>query len=146
MNLPVILVDTHEKKPFRLEGFKQKRLSIEHGDYSLFGYKSLIRVERKSFGDFIGSLRTNRLDRQLEEMTRFKKRLVVVEGSIRNVEAGRYYSGLVDYEFIIDRVADLSVRYKTAILLCDKRKYAELMTIKFLYYAKRSIDQWMKSQ
>jgi len=48
MKKMTLLVDTREKKPWKIKGFYSKRLKLDTGDYTIEGYEKIIRIERKA--------------------------------------------------------------------------------------------------
>jgi Fanconi anemia group M protein len=76
-----ITVDNHEKNSLVISelvslGFEIKFQHLKVGDFLVKG----ICIERKTVSDFISSMISRRLLRQLEEMQQFEERLLIVEG------------------------------------------------------------------
>jgi len=85
---PEIIVDIHEKNSMiiaELSGSEEITLKIKHlkiGDY-LIGN---IIIERKTVGDFINSMINKRLMVQINQMKKYEKRLIIIEGKKRDYE------------------------------------------------------------
>ena len=81
-----IVVDSREKAPFQfLDAGADIEVvpgSLQTGDYSLAGYEAAVGVERKSIGDLIQSISTER-ERFLRELDRARGMsfAIVCEGS-----------------------------------------------------------------
>jgi len=76
-----IIVDYREKNSLVSSvlvnlGFEIDFQNLKVGDYLV----NDVAVERKTVSDFIGSMINRRLQRQLEELQQYKKRLLIIEG------------------------------------------------------------------
>jgi len=73
MNYKVI-IDTREKKPFRLAGLDTIRQGLRVGDYSIDGFQDRVAIERKGMSDFYSTFgnRTN-YNRFIQEMSQINK-------------------------------------------------------------------------
>lgn len=75
------VVDSRERLPLNLYPMTEIVAGLQTGDYSLLGCEHLIAVERKSPADFlmcVGQER-ERFDRELERMTAYRYRCLVLE-------------------------------------------------------------------
>jgi ERCC4-type nuclease len=80
-SLPVVEVDYREKQslvPSSLInlGFKIEFKELKIADYLLNG----VAIERKTISDFLSSMINKRLQKQLEELQQYPKRLLIIEG------------------------------------------------------------------
>lgn len=78
---PKIIVDVHEKNSLVISELISLGLEVEFqalkvGDYIVKG----IVIERKTISDFISSMVSRRLLRQLEELQQYDDKLLIVEG------------------------------------------------------------------
>lgn len=93
--IPVIC-DTREQRPWALDPtrFAVEAKALHAGDYSLKGLEAQVRVERKSLGDFVGTVIGDwiRFRKELIRLAYFDVALVVVEADIGDVLAKRYES------------------------------------------------------
>lgn len=95
-----VLIDTREQKPFAFRDIKgdakdNKRpvivptriATLDTGDYSMAGFESKIRIERKSAADLYGSMGRNhdRFEREIERLNHFEWATVVVESDWRDL-------------------------------------------------------------
>lgn len=69
--MPVLLVDTREKKPLQFSHLPAEPATLYTGDYSVKGLEEYFAVERKSLADLAGSL-TRERDRFMREMHRLR--------------------------------------------------------------------------
>jgi DNA excision repair protein ERCC-4 len=94
---PYVLIDTREQRPLRFApelGVDCGVASLPTGDYSVRGFTHLIALERKSVADLIGTLTKGRerFEAELDLLTQFRWKAILVEGSRGDVEAGIYRS------------------------------------------------------
>lgn len=81
MPLPVLLVDSREKKPLLFEHLESERKLLYTGDYSIKGLEPHFTVERKSVRDLVSTLSNRRKDfmHELERMRGYDfKRLLII--------------------------------------------------------------------
>lgn len=91
-----VIADTREQTPwvFDPSRFETVRETLQTGDYTVKGFKATLRVERKSLGDFVGSVIHDwlRFRKKLVRLAFFDIACVVVEADISDVYAHRYES------------------------------------------------------
>lgn len=100
IELPTILVDTREQRPYAFEGRPMMIKKLDIGDYSLQGFENQFAIERKELGDFIGCMinkngneNRDRFERELERAKEQLRRLwILVEADWADVLAGKYRS------------------------------------------------------
>jgi len=98
-----VLVDTREQRPWAFDGsvmrlLREERSSaavevvcergtLDTGDYALVEAPELARIERKSLGDFVGSVTHDhaRFMREMARMTAYPVRAVIVEADLAQV-------------------------------------------------------------
>ena len=120
---PYVLIDTREQAPLRFApelGVDCGVASLPVADYSVRGYTSLIALERKSVSDLIGTLTKGRerFENELELMTQYRWRAILVEGRRGDVEAGIYRS-LATPQSIIGSLRAIWMRYQVPTFWCD---------------------------
>lgn len=79
--LPVLLVDSREKKPLLFEHLESEKKLLYTGDYSIKGLESRFTVERKSARDLVSTLSSRHKDfmHELERMRGYEfKRLLII--------------------------------------------------------------------
>jgi ERCC4-type nuclease len=88
----VALVDTREQSPLDLSPLRVEVASLPTGDYSLRGLESVIAIERKSLPDLVGCVggQRRRFDREVQRLLAYPVRLLVVEATWQQVEAGEW--------------------------------------------------------
>jgi len=97
---PYVLVDTREQKPLRFSpelGVDCGAATLPVGDYSVRGYTHLIAIERKSVADLVQTLShgRERFETELDLMTQYRWRAILVEGNRADVESGIYRSQML---------------------------------------------------
>jgi ERCC4-type nuclease len=78
-NPPTIIIDTREKRPYKLPNSQRGTLST--GDYSILHHEDKICIERKSKIDAYGSLGKNRerFKREMERLLEIRDAYLVIE-------------------------------------------------------------------
>lgn len=106
-----IVVDTREQQPWTFESrlvcsqmggpLPRVRATLDTGDYSVLGAEHLVRIERKSLADFVGSVAgkdaegrptRERFFRELERLQAYPIRAVIVEAKLDEAMIGAYRS------------------------------------------------------
>ena len=82
----VLVIDTREqdqlfKRP--LKGLTVVRDTLDAGDYSVRGFERMVAVERKSIGDFLGSIGNGRerFKKELEKLAGYERKWIAVEAT-----------------------------------------------------------------
>lgn len=94
---PYVLIDTREQAPLRFPpnlGVDCGSATLPVADYSVRGFTSLIALERKSVADLVQTLShgRERFENELDLLTQYRWRAILVEGNRSDVEAGIYRS------------------------------------------------------
>jgi DNA excision repair protein ERCC-4 len=86
------IVDKREQRPLDLSPLQIVKGTLATGDYSVVGLESVVAVERKSLGDLLCCVGTDRprFNRQVKRMLGFPCRILVVETSWAEMEAGAW--------------------------------------------------------
>lgn len=76
----------------------ERRQALETVDYTVEGMESLIVLERKSLTDLVGTLMHNRARffRELERMTTFKYRALIIEASYEQVKSPYKHTDFIE--------------------------------------------------
>ncbi len=85
------LIDARERMPLDLSPLRMETATLSVGDYSLKGVTDeIVAVERKSLGDFLSccGVERARYERQLLRLKGIPHKLVVVEATWQQIEAG----------------------------------------------------------
>ncbi|MBN1491205.1 MAG: hypothetical protein JXA69_14930 [Phycisphaerae bacterium] len=85
-DLPTILIDTRERRPWPFAGYGVERVGLRTGDYSLAGHTDPpdgVAIERKSAADLVACItwERDRFVRELERLAEFRLAFVVVDDS-----------------------------------------------------------------
>lgn len=84
------VVDSRERLPLNLFPMTEVTDGLQTGDYSLLGCEHIVAIERKSPADFlmcVGQER-ERFDRELERITAYKYRALVIECTYEQLATG----------------------------------------------------------
>lgn len=82
VGLPVLIVDSREKKPLEFGHLASERGTLKTGDYAIKGCDTF-RVERKSLADLANCIRADRerFEKQCERLSRFPDSHLLIEGT-----------------------------------------------------------------
>jgi Fanconi anemia group M protein len=76
-----ILADYREKNSLVISEMVSMGLDVEFRDLKVADYiVGKVAVERKTVGDFISSMKSKRMARQIEEMQQYEDKLLIIEG------------------------------------------------------------------
>lgn len=117
-----IVVDTREQRALSFECWPDIEVvgaKLEAGDYSIVGYEDRFTLERKSISDLVGSLTSgrDRFRREMERLSDYEFKAVLVEGAMLTVAAGRYRSK-ASPESILGSLNSWWVRYGVPTIWC----------------------------
>lgn len=90
----IAVVDTREQQPLDLAPLRVESGTLASGDYSLRGLEHVIRIERKSLPDLIAccGVERERFDREVQRLLAFPVRILLVEATWADIEAGNWRS------------------------------------------------------
>lgn len=95
-SLITVLVDTREQRPWELDPtkFVMEKATLHTGDYAVKGLEDRLVLERKSIGDFVGTVIGDwlRFRRELNRLAAFDYAAIIVEADVQDVLAKRYES------------------------------------------------------
>lgn len=136
-----VIVDSREQKGWSFRGQPSVTLikkKLETGDYSLEGYEDRVAIERKSLDDLIGTLTTGRqrFFAELERMRSYEVRTVVVEASIRQIEAADYRSQMKPAA-ILGFLGEIQINQFCPVQLVGSRAEAQIFTYHLLRAAQK---------
>jgi len=113
---PIILIDTREQCPLRIDAYKVERATLPVGDYGIQGFSDWSNpsfiVERKSLGDLVQSLThdRDRLEREVLKLRQFRFAALIIEAERVQVEIGDYLSAARP-EALLQSLAAFEVRH-----------------------------------
>ncbi len=132
-----IIIDTREKYPWLFESTSASVISqkLDTGDYSIEGLEDLLCIERKrNVAELAGNITTARFKNELERMSQFKYKFLILEFDYRHIDdfpAGSDIPRRVRHKlkvkgpFIIKFLSSIMCDYHINVLLCSNTKYAE---------------------
>lgn len=142
MNKIPVLIDTREQRPWEFDGdlFTTSRVTLTTGDYSLDGHSERIAIERKSLGDFVGTV--------IQDWTRFRKELyrlaafdvaaIVVEADLADVFNHKYESEAAPAS-VIGRVNGIFLDHGIPVYFWGVRGCCNAMVERFLVLAAKKL-------
>ncbi len=138
------ICDTREQLPLDLSPLKCVRGTLTTADYSVSGLEHLIAVERKSLQDLIGVVAggRERFEREIQRILAFPHRLIVVEGSLAQIEL-KQYRGDVAPNAVIGSILGWIAR-GIPILFVPSHAEAGKLVARFLFIAARR--RWEEAQ
>jgi ERCC4-type nuclease len=132
-DLPLIIVDTREQKPYLFRKTKRCRghiiSKLECGDYQLSDCSDLIVIERKKNIDELCSnigVHRDRFERLLQRMLSFKLRYVVIEDYYSSIYRPRFSK--MSPSSIFGSIMSFQVKYNVSFLFCGNRDNARRVT------------------
>jgi len=132
-----IIIDTREQTPwtFARGSAETTFRKLDTGDYSIDGLEDLLCIERKkSVAEIANNITDGRFKRELERMSEFKYKFLILEFDLRHVDDFPEGSGIpkhlknkvrVKGPFIIKCLTELSLKYDIHVLYCTNAAYAE---------------------
>lgn len=122
-----ILIDTREQNPLKFKGCKVRLTTLKSGDYSLYGYTSIVAIERKSITDFFSSFAISknkeRVTKEFERLSKIPHWFLVVEGTYTQIKNGIKYSRASGKD-LIDHVYSLVLKYGGQLIFANGRTEA----------------------
>lgn len=139
-----ILIDTREKHPYNFtdrfgDFIDCRHIKLDTGDYSVAGLEHLLCIERKeSVTELAGNCTAKRFIRELERMSEYKYRYIILEFNLSDIKG--YPKNLklppwikrkikISGNFILTRICQWSLDYDINILPCGNRQNAQNMVM-----------------
>jgi ERCC4-type nuclease len=127
---PRILEDSREQRPLVFSpNVDVETVTLETGDYSVKGCSALVRIERKSAADLVQCVgpERERFLEQMQRLSRYRVKALVVESSWEELAAGRYRSN-TNPRSVTGTLLALVTDYSIPVMLCgDARGAAEVV-------------------
>ena len=140
LTMPKILIDTREQNPLVFpDGVPTARASLNTGDYSIEGYASDFIVERKSLEDLVNTVihDRKRFERELERMTRYPFRRLLIVAPWKSVLKGNYRFSMASGKAVMASVSAFEVRYAVpAVFVDNPEEAAKRLTWWAWYYVR----------
>ncbi len=88
------VIDTREQLPLDLAPLRTVAGTLATGDYSVAGLEHVVAIERKSLGDFLSCVGTERerFDREVQRLLAYPTRALVIESTWPEIEKGKWRS------------------------------------------------------
>lgn len=140
---PTIVIDTREQLPHAFAHCQTETRKLDAGDYSVAGMESVVAIERKTLGDFLGTVTHDR-DRFMRELARMKGyrwKWIVVEAGWHDIVNGNYRSA-ANPNSMIGTTAALCIRH-CPVFFAYSRECANAIIERLLIMAWR---EWEKEQ
>ena len=137
---PTIIIARNEQIPFVFTNMPSEPGTLVTGDYSIKGLEHLVSVERKSLDDMLRCIGTDRdrFKRELQRMRAYRFRLLVVEASAADLEAGEWRSQLQPAH-VMGALAAWMGQYELPIWLAGSHDAGARLAERFLFQAARRV-------
>lgn len=133
-----VLIDTREQRPwaFPPADFETESATLPEGDYTLAGAFGRLAIERKSLGDFVGTVIGNwiRFRKELIRLSGYDLAVIVVEADLADVLEHRYESEAKP-DAVLGRANGILLDHGIPVLWWGKRPGVEHMAARFLKLA-----------
>lgn len=139
--IPVI-VDTREQRPFPLDPtrFALSRATLRTGDYSIGGLEDQFAIERKSLGDWVGTVIGDwiRFRKELYRLAAFDFAAIIVEADVEDVLAKRYESDANPMS-VIGRAHECYLDHGVPVFFYGKKSCCVTMVERLIVQAARKL-------
>ena len=132
--LPKILIDSREQTPLEFPGYETEGASLTAGDYSLYGLKELVAIERKALPDLVRcctNSERDRFKRELHRLQAYRCKGVVIEACFQDALQGNYKSQL-NPNALIASVSSWQLKYNVPFIWAGTPDGAARATIELL--------------
>ncbi|EKD93169.1 MAG: hypothetical protein ACD_28C00221G0002 [uncultured bacterium] len=139
LSMPNIVIDSREQRPYSF-GLPSVVTALPTGDYSLVGLESMAAIERKELSDLINCItfKRARFERELDRASSFRRFWVLIEGTIDQIERGKYRSK-VSSESVLGSIAAWENRYNVRFVFAGNRQTGERTAKRLLIHAWKEI-------
>ncbi len=137
---PVVIIDTREQNPWEFSNLASEPGSLATGDYSIRGLEHLIAVERKSLDDLLACIgrERDRFRRELKRLQAYRFRVLIIEASHADLEAGQWRSQLKP-SHVLGSLSAWMAQFELPIWLAGEHESAARFAEKYLYQCARLI-------
>ncbi len=86
----VAIIDSREQQPLNLSPLRTQVGTLQTGDYSLVGLESIVAIERKSLGDMLSCMASERerFEKEIQRLLAFSVRALIIESDWRQFSDG----------------------------------------------------------
>jgi ERCC4-type nuclease len=137
-----VVVDTREKVPWEFDAalFEIVHAGLPAGDYSLAGLEDRLAIERKSLGDFVGTVigQWLRFRKELNRLSGYDCAAIAIEANLEQIFEHRYESEATPAS-ILGRMNAIFLETGIPCFLCGPRLQAAEMAARFLTLASKKL-------
>lgn len=130
-----IVTDTREQNPYKFRdlGIENVVKKLEFGDYSILGMENIITVERKSQGDFYGSIGKdrNRFKKRIIELSKLQWAGLVIEATEDELLCPEISWSYIGAESVYGSITAFEAKYNVHVY-CGSREYARMRLVNWL--------------
>jgi ERCC4-type nuclease len=140
----IVIVDSREQRPFVFsDGVETRRAALPVGDYSLAGFEHDVVVERKSLGDFLQSITSERerFERELRQLRGFRLAILMIETDWPTLLMGLYGPRRVSPSAALGSLMAFTMRYNITPILCGDHATGAALTEKIFHLFARMIER-----
>lgn len=143
---PTAIIDTREQTPWPFTNLPSEPGTLATGDYSVQGLEHLVAVERKSLDDLLSCIGRERprFMRELARLRGFRFRVLIVEASYSDLEAGEWRSQLKP-SHVLGSLAAWQCQFSLPIMLVGTHEAGAGFCERFLFQAARCVAQENKA-
>ena len=137
--LPMIIVDTREKRPLTFRHLKSTRATLQSGDYSAGGLTDVFTVERKTMIDLVITLQRerDRFMRELHRLRGFPSARLLIIGTLAELNH-LIAAGYTRLRLIEHNLLSIEERFQLPIHRVDTPEQAALLVETWAFTAWRN--------
>jgi DNA excision repair protein ERCC-4 len=137
---PTIVIDTREQSPLVFSSLPTVIGTLQTADYSVLHLERIIAVERKSLPDLLACVtgERDRFDRELQRLLAYRFRLLVIEATQKQIEAGKWRSQVLPAS-VMGSLAAWSARFGLPVWLAGDHAGAAVYVEKYLYQCAKTV-------
>ena len=137
---PKIIVESREQRAWRFENLPSEPGALDTGDYSVVGLTHMVAIERKSLPDLLACVgrERDRFKRELQRLRAYRFRLLIVEASHTDLEAGLWRSQLKP-SHVLGSLAAWTAQYSLPVMLVGNHQAGAEFCERFLYQVARCV-------
>lgn len=131
----VVIIDTREVRPYRLQDVPIVFQALQTGDYSVKGFTDKIAIERKTHGDLLNSLGhgRERFMAEMERLSKFQTKALMIETHMDALFRGTHpFQKGMRPEAVIGSLVKILVDYGIPVITAHGYRYASELTLKIL--------------
>jgi len=132
-----IIIDSREQQPWIFQSRSVGNIiskKLDTGDYSIEGFENILCIERKkSVSELAGNITEKRFIKELERMSLFKYKFLILEFDYYSIDNYPESSGLPKHiqdkikitgAFIMKMLSEMQIKYGIHVIVCGNTTYA----------------------